>query len=119
MSEPDPAFTVGSLECRVVPDGVAQYEKEALYADVPPEELEPSVRALLDDKGYVPLPYHPLLVRTADGIALVDAGAGPALANEWGDPIGRLREACAPRTSNRRTSGWCCFRTLIPTTSEA
>ena len=93
MSEPDPAFTVGSLECRVVPDGVAQYEKESLYADVPPEELEPSVRALLDDKGYVPLPYHPLLVRTADGIALVDAGAGPALADEWGGPIGRLREA--------------------------
>ena len=93
MSEADPAFTVGSLECRVVPDGVALYEKETLYADVPPEELEPSVRALLNDQGYVPLPYHPLLMRMADGLALVDAGAGPALAKEWGDPIGRLREA--------------------------
>jgi glyoxylase-like metal-dependent hydrolase (beta-lactamase superfamily II) len=92
VSESDSAFTVGSFECRVVPDGVAMYEKEALYAEVPPEELEPSLRGLLNEQGYVPLPYHPLLVRTADGPALIDAGAGPALAEEWGDPIGRLSE---------------------------
>jgi glyoxylase-like metal-dependent hydrolase (beta-lactamase superfamily II) len=51
------------------------------------------VRALLDDEGFLRVPYHPVLVRTADEFALVDAGTGPALAEEWGEPVGRLREA--------------------------
>jgi glyoxylase-like metal-dependent hydrolase (beta-lactamase superfamily II) len=93
VAEAVTAFIVGSLECRVVPDGAGLYEKETLYADVPPEELESSVRALLDDRGYLPLPYHPVLVRTPGGLVLIDAGAGPDLAKEWGDPVGRLGEA--------------------------
>jgi glyoxylase-like metal-dependent hydrolase (beta-lactamase superfamily II) len=93
LTDTVPTFTIGSFECRVVPDGVATYEKETWYSDLPAEELEPSVRALLDDQGLVRVPYHPLLVRGADGLALIDAGTGPALAEEWGEPIGRLREA--------------------------
>jgi glyoxylase-like metal-dependent hydrolase (beta-lactamase superfamily II) len=83
-------FTVGSFACHVVPDGVATYEKETLYSDVRPDELEPALIALLNDQGLLQVPYHPLLVDTARGPVLIDAGAGPALAEEWGDPIGRL-----------------------------
>ena len=50
MTDTVPVFTIGSFECRVVPDGVATYEKETLYSDLPPEELEPSGRGLLDEQ---------------------------------------------------------------------
>ena len=45
--------------------------------------------------GLVRLPYHPLLVRTAAGLALIDTGAGPGLAEQSGEPVGRLPEALA------------------------
>lgn len=87
------AFTIGSFECHVVSDGVAAYEPEDLYSDLGPDEAVPAVGPLVNDQGLMHLPYYPLLVRTPDGLALIDTGAGLALAEEWGEPVGRLDEA--------------------------
>jgi len=95
MDEAVRAFTVGSVECRVLPDGVMGYEPESLYAGLPPQETGPAVSRLVDDRGLVPVPYHPLLVRTAAGVALIDTGAGLAVAEESGEPVGRLPQALA------------------------
>jgi glyoxylase-like metal-dependent hydrolase (beta-lactamase superfamily II) len=84
---------VGTVQCRFVPDGAASYHKETVYSDVPPELLGTSLEGLLNDEGFVPLPYHPLLLRTDDQVVLVDAGAGAALAEEWGEPVGGLPDA--------------------------
>ncbi|HEV2377541.1 MAG TPA: MBL fold metallo-hydrolase [Streptosporangiaceae bacterium] len=86
-------FTVGPLTCRVVADGVASYETQDLYSSVPAEETGPPLRPLLNDEGMLPVPYHPLLVETPDGPALIDTGAGAVLAQEWGEPVGQLRDA--------------------------
>jgi len=53
------------------------------------------VNPLVDQKGLLPVPYNPVLVRTADGLALLDCGAGEALAAELGAQAGRLRGALA------------------------
>jgi glyoxylase-like metal-dependent hydrolase (beta-lactamase superfamily II) len=95
MSEAVGAFTVGSVECRVLPDGVMAYEPESLYAGLSPEDTGPAVSPLLDERGLVPVPYHPLLVQTAAGLALIDTGAGVAPAEESGEPVGRLPYALA------------------------
>ena len=93
MSEAVDAFTIGSAECRVMPDGIMAYEPESLYSGLPPEDTGPAVGPLLNDRGLLPIPYHPLLVRTAAGLALIDTGAGLALAEESGEPVGRLPAA--------------------------
>jgi glyoxylase-like metal-dependent hydrolase (beta-lactamase superfamily II) len=62
---------------------------------LPPGPTGPVVGLLLNDRGLVRLPYHPLLVRTAAGLALIDTGAGPGLAEQSGEPVGRLPEALA------------------------
>lgn len=95
MSEAERAFTVGSVECRVLPDGVMTYEPESLYAGLPPEEIGPAVRPLVNDQGLLRVPYHPLLVHTPAGLALIDTGAGLAVAEESGEPVGRLPQALA------------------------
>jgi glyoxylase-like metal-dependent hydrolase (beta-lactamase superfamily II) len=95
MSEAVRAFTIGSVECRVLPDGIMAYEPESLYAGLSPEDTGPAVGPLLDERGLVPVPYHPLLVQTAAGPALIDTGAGLALAEESGEPVGRLPQALA------------------------
>src|SRR5215469_8960089 len=41
----------------------------------------------------MPVAYHRLLVQTPAGLALIDTGAGLALAEEPGEPVGRLPEA--------------------------
>jgi len=71
------------------------YEPDALYTGLPSEQTGPVVGPLLDDRGLVRLPYHPLLVRTAAGLALIDTGAGLGLAEQFGEPVGRLPEALA------------------------
>lgn len=99
-----PGFSLGPLECRVVPDGVATYDPQSLYSDLRPEETGPAVRPLLNDQGLLRVPYHPPVVRTADGPALIDAGAsrsrrawlpraGLALAEPLGAPVGQLDAA--------------------------
>ena len=95
MSEAVRAFTIGSVECRVLPDGIMAYEPESLYAGLSPADTGPAVGSLLDERGLVPVPYHPLLVQTAAGPVLIDTGAGLALAEDSGEPVGRLPQALA------------------------
>jgi glyoxylase-like metal-dependent hydrolase (beta-lactamase superfamily II) len=95
MSESVKSFTVGTAECRVLSDGIMAYEPDSLYTGLPPELAGPVVGPLLDDRGLVRLPYHPLLVRTAAGLTLIDTGAGLGLAEQSGEPVGRLPEALA------------------------
>lgn len=87
------SFTVGDVECRVIPDGVAAYDPEFVFPDVPPEVLRPLLRGRLDEEGMLPSTYNPLLVRAGGTTVLIDAGAGRELAGEWGDPVGRARES--------------------------
>ncbi len=76
-----------------MPDGTARYEKETIFSDVPEDELGRALQGVLDDKGWLPVPYNPLLVRSGEEVVLLDAGAGVELAAEWGEPVGRLRGA--------------------------
>jgi len=95
MSDSVRPFTAGSVECLVVPDGTLGYQPESLYSDLPTEDTAAAVNALVDSDGLIPVPYHPVLVRTADGLVLLDAGVGVALAAEVGAQAGRLRAALA------------------------
>jgi hypothetical protein len=63
MSEVIGAFTIGWVECRVLPDGIMAYEPESLYAGLSPEDTGPAVSPLLHARGLLPVPYHPLLVQ--------------------------------------------------------
>jgi glyoxylase-like metal-dependent hydrolase (beta-lactamase superfamily II) len=95
MSDPVRPFTGGRVECLVVPDGTLGYRPESLYSDLAAEDTAAAVGGLVDDQGLIPVPYHPVLVRTADGPVLLDAGVGVALAAEVGAQAGRLRAALA------------------------
>jgi glyoxylase-like metal-dependent hydrolase (beta-lactamase superfamily II) len=83
-----PAIGVGSSVVEVVPDGVAAYEPADVFPEVEPARLATLLGGRLNPDGSLPVPYHPLLVRTVDGLILLDAGAGEELAAEWGAPIG-------------------------------
>lgn len=80
-------------EYRIVADGVAAYNPADVLPDVPPEERAAMLAGRLLPDGSLPVPYCPLLVHTDRGPILVDAGAGEALAAEWGDPVGRTSAA--------------------------
>ena len=41
MSEAVKAFTVGTVECRVLSDGIMAYEPESLYTGLPPNRPLP------------------------------------------------------------------------------
>jgi len=94
MSSSMGSFTAGQVEYLVVPDGTLGYEPESLYSDLP-EDAAAEVNALADDRGLITVPYNPVLIRTAEGLALLDCGAGVALAAEWGAQAGRLLGALA------------------------
>src|SRR5215211_6415032 len=82
------SFDVGKMRCSVLLDGYSSYEPEAVFAN-PSKELWVSlVGNRLDGDGGLPLPFQPVLVRYADRIVLVDAGAGQELAAEWKEPVG-------------------------------
>jgi glyoxylase-like metal-dependent hydrolase (beta-lactamase superfamily II) len=95
MGEGVRAFTVGSAECQILSDGTMAYEPESLYSGVPPEETGPATAGHVNDRGLVSVPYRPLLVRMRAGLALIDTGAGLGLAEETGEPVGRLPAALA------------------------
>jgi glyoxylase-like metal-dependent hydrolase (beta-lactamase superfamily II) len=83
-------FMVGPVGCRVLADGAVSYEPELIYAGLSPGQAA-EVTPLLAADGALLVPYHPVLVRTGAGLALVDTGAGPGM----GDAAGRLGEALA------------------------
>ena len=119
MSEAVTVFMVGTVECRVLSDGIMAYEPDLLYTGLPAEQTGPVVRPLLNDRGLVRLPYHPLLVRTAAGLALIDTGAGPGLAEQFGSRSAGCRKHLPPREWPLTTSRWSCCHTPIPIMSAA
>ena len=83
---------LGEIELLVIEDGICSYEPGFLLAafdGVPDDQLPADVRADLDKEGYLHIPYNPTLIRTPTATVLVDAGAGPELAEEWDEPVGR------------------------------
>lgn len=86
---------VGAHTVEIVADGTAAYSVSDVFPDVEPTLLASVLEGRLNADGSLPLPYDPLLVRTADGPILVDAGAGEELAREWGDPVGRTQASLA------------------------
>jgi len=79
------------MHCSVLLDGNSSYEPETVFADPVRERLSTLLHDRLDDDGGLPLPYQPVLVREADRVVLVDAGAGQELAAQWQEPVGRTR----------------------------
>jgi glyoxylase-like metal-dependent hydrolase (beta-lactamase superfamily II) len=79
----------------IVSDGVAAYAVADVFPDVAPDVRTTLLAGRLLPDGSLPVPYSPLLVHTDGGPILVDAGAGEALAIEWGDPIGRTEASLA------------------------
>lgn len=88
-------FTVGSIECQIVPDGVVMYDPADLAATVPAAEIAAAVGAELNDKGEMAVPYNCLLIRSGGRVALVDAGLGAEAATQWGEPAGHLLDSLA------------------------
>jgi glyoxylase-like metal-dependent hydrolase (beta-lactamase superfamily II) len=86
---------VGAHAVEIVADGVAAYSVSDVFPDVEPTLLRSVLEGRLNADGSLPLPYDPLLVRTADGPILVDGGAGEELAAEWGEPVGRTQASLA------------------------
>ena len=88
-------FAVGSIECQIVPDGVAMYEPAELAAGVPADQIIAAVTAGVDEKGEMAVPYNCLLIRSGGRIALVDAGLGAEGARHFGEPAGHLMDSLA------------------------
>jgi len=86
----DATIRVGTTECRLIPDGEAEYPAAELFRDVPREALR---AAGIADTAM--MAYTPLLIRCGGMLILADAGTGPELAGEWGVPAGRAVEALA------------------------
>lgn len=83
MSRTEPAFTAGSLECRLIADGGGFLPADVVFANAPPTARTTELGDRLDRKGRLTVPYGCLLVRGADAIVLIDAGIG-----EYEHPLG-------------------------------
>jgi glyoxylase-like metal-dependent hydrolase (beta-lactamase superfamily II) len=88
-------FAVGSMDCQIVPDGVAMYEPADLAAGVPADQIIAAVTAGVDQKGQMAVPYNCLLIRAGGKIALVDTGLGAEAARHYGEPAGHLMDSLA------------------------
>lgn len=88
-------FAVGSIDCQIVPDGVAMYEPADLAAGVPADQITAALTAGVDEKGEVAVPYNCLLIRSGGRIAVVDAGLGTEAARHFGEPAGHLMDSLA------------------------
>lgn len=86
---------VGTHEVEIVADGIAAYKVADVFPGVEPGLVATLLEGRLNPDGSLPIPYYPLLVRTADGPILLDAGAGEELAAEWGEAIGRTEASLA------------------------
>ena len=78
-------FTVGSIECQILPDGEAMYWPADLAAGVPAEEIIAAFKGTVDETGQIAAPYNCLLIHSGGRIALVDTGLGAQAANRRAD----------------------------------
>jgi glyoxylase-like metal-dependent hydrolase (beta-lactamase superfamily II) len=88
-------FSIGSIECWVVADGIAAYTPAFWLAHISDDERARALEGSMDDRGYTLVPYNCLLVRSSGRTALIDVGAGLELAAQWEEPVGRLPESLA------------------------
>ena len=89
-------FTVGSIECQILPDGEAMYLPADLAAGVPADEIIAAHEGTMDENGRIAVPYNCLLIRAGGRIALVDTGLGAQAVREFGAfgaSAGRLMES--------------------------
>jgi glyoxylase-like metal-dependent hydrolase (beta-lactamase superfamily II) len=88
-------FAVGSINCQIVPDGVAMYEPADLAAGVPAEQIIAALTTGVDQKGQMAVPYNCLLIRAGGQTAPVDTGLGAEAARHYGEPAGHLMDSLA------------------------
>jgi glyoxylase-like metal-dependent hydrolase (beta-lactamase superfamily II) len=86
-------FAVGSIQCQIVPDGVAMYEPGGFAVGVPVGQITAALTARAQDTGQFAFPYNCLLIRAGGRIALVDTGMGAEGAPHSGEPAGRLMDS--------------------------
>ena len=88
-------FAVGSIDCQIVPDGVAMYEPDGFAVGVPAGQIRAALTARAQDNGQFAFPYNCLLIRAGGRLALVDTGMGGEAARRFGEPAGRLMVSLA------------------------
>src|SRR5215472_16771366 len=88
-------FAVGSIDCQIVPDGVAMYEPDGFAVGVPAGQIRAALTARAQDNGQFAFPCNCLLIRAGGRLALVDTGMGAEAARHFGEPAGRLMVSLA------------------------
>jgi glyoxylase-like metal-dependent hydrolase (beta-lactamase superfamily II) len=97
MTSSRPRFNVGEIECVAVSDGTFSYPIGWLFSNVPPEQVESTLRERNLPETHVESPYTCLVVKTGKHKVLVDTGAG-GLAPTTGDLLKNLEaEGIAPQ----------------------
>jgi glyoxylase-like metal-dependent hydrolase (beta-lactamase superfamily II) len=75
MASDSKGFSVGDVECVAVNDGTFSYPIGWLFSNVPPEEVESTLRERQLPATHVESPYTCLLVKTGKHKVLIDTGA--------------------------------------------
>jgi glyoxylase-like metal-dependent hydrolase (beta-lactamase superfamily II) len=83
-------FSVGAVECQIIEDGSASYDRESFF----PGRTDEEIGRYLDEHGMVTTPYGCLLVRSGGLLVLIDTGLGE-LAAAFGIPAGRAVSSLA------------------------
>jgi glyoxylase-like metal-dependent hydrolase (beta-lactamase superfamily II) len=89
MASNSARFNVGEIQCVAVTDGTFSYPIAWLFSNVPPEEVESTLRQRKLPPTHVESPYTCLLVTTGKRKVLIDTGAG-SLAPTTGDLLKNL-----------------------------
>lgn len=77
-------FRIGAIECQIIEDGEALYERETFF----PGRTDEEVGDYLDEHGMITTPYSCLLVRAGEACVLIDTGIGE-LAATFDIPAGK------------------------------
>jgi glyoxylase-like metal-dependent hydrolase (beta-lactamase superfamily II) len=75
MTSDSKRFKVGDVECVAVSDGTFSYPIVWLFSNVPPEQVESTLRERKLPATHVDSPYTCLLVKTGNHKVLIDTGA--------------------------------------------
>ena len=75
MASDSKGFKVGEIECVAVSDGTFSYPIAWMFSNVPPEQVENSLRERKLPVTHIESPYTCLLVKTGKHKVLVDTGA--------------------------------------------
>ncbi len=90
MASSRESFNVGDIQCVAISDGTFAYPTNWIFSNVPPEELEGSLREHDLPSNQVVTPYTCLLVKTGKHKVLIDTGAD-GLAPTTGDLLKQLQ----------------------------